>query len=270
MTEKRTCYILTPVVNENDPVKRHMDGIINAVLMPVLSDDFEVIVDYRIPNSGYINKQVIQRIYHSDLVIANLSDKNSNVMYQLAFRHSIGTPVIMIAEEGTIIPCFFNDKIIFYVNDAQGVLDLIEKLICCLESIDFAKVKESPIYDSLRLKEEYIVQKTENEFEPLNKILKEDEIAEINESEYSYFKSLLKDESNTADTIQLEYDKDFQEKEIIVDDDTEIEPERDIDRVDSKPETMRNMENGADSNNPIDNSIITAIKRIISKIIDGK
>lgn len=276
MSAKRTCYIITPVENENGPVKRHMDGIINAVLLPVLNDDYEILVDYRIPNQEFMNKQAIQRIYDSDLVIANLSDKNPNVLYQLAFRHSIGTPVIMIAEEGTSLPGFFNEKTIFYMNDAQGVLDLIDKLIVHLESIDFTKAQEGPIYDSLRdtLKEECIVKKDKKEFEPLKNILKEDEIAEINETEYLFFRDILNEENINADTIAIEYDRDFLKKEIIVDNGTEIEPYKDINKVDSETEPLKNIiqENNTVKNEAYnnDNSIIDIAVRLISKMINRK
>lgn len=257
MSEKRTCYIITPVENEKGSVKRHMDGIINAVLMPVLSDDYEVLVDYRIPNPEYIDKQVLRHIYHSDLMIAFLSENNPNVMYQLAFRHSIGSPVIMIAEEGTIIPLCFNEKTIFYINDAQGVLDLIEKLISYLETIDFKKVQEGPIYDCLRdiLNEENIVKNVENVFEPLSNILKEDEIEEINETEFLFFRDLIKEE-NINKNLELEFDKEVLKKEIVADNGKE------------SGTVKAAAKNEAAGNDTLDNSIINTIKKIISKMID--
>ena len=99
---KMKCFIITPVGNENDEIRRHVDGIIDAVIIPVLKD-YQIDVPHRITNMGSITKQIIRSIYESDLVIANLTTANPNVMYEQAFRHAVGKPVITIAEEGTLL-----------------------------------------------------------------------------------------------------------------------------------------------------------------------
>ena len=91
-------------------------------------------------------------IYESDLVIANLTNKNPNVMYELAIRYCIGTPAIIIAESGTDLPFdIIEERTIFYTNDAQGVIDLRKDLKKALSVIDYSdKVPRGPIYDNLR------------------------------------------------------------------------------------------------------------------------
>lgn len=46
---------------------------------------------------GLINKQIIESIKLSKLCIADLSGANPNVMYEVAYAHSLGKPVIMIS-----------------------------------------------------------------------------------------------------------------------------------------------------------------------------
>ena len=149
--KNRTCFIVTPIGDEMDPIRRHINGIIDAAIHPIIQGDFNLKVAHREFSSTSIPKQVIQLIYQSDLVIANLTGLNPNVMYELAVRHCIGSPVIIIAEEGTKLPFdIHTERTIFYVNDAQGVLDLQERLAECLKAIQFNEKPKSPVYDALR------------------------------------------------------------------------------------------------------------------------
>lgn len=147
--KKDRCFIITPIGKETDDIRRHIDGIIEAVIKPVIEEDYDVIVSHKMNDLGSINKQVIKEIYNDKLVIANLTSINPNVMYELAFRHSIGKPVIIIAEKGTSLPFDISDgRTIFYRNDAQGTLELQKLLKQFIDAIDFSK-PTSPIYDVL-------------------------------------------------------------------------------------------------------------------------
>lgn len=157
MTEekKKKCFIITPIGEEGTDIRRHIDGIIDAALIPVLEEnfDYELEVAHRIDAPGNIPKQVIMSIFNSDLVIANLTGNNPNVMYELALRHCFGTAVIVIAEIGTKIPAdIMGERTIFYVNDAQGVIDLkskLENMVQRIQEVD--KIKQAgPVYDALK------------------------------------------------------------------------------------------------------------------------
>ncbi|MCI9403714.1 MAG: hypothetical protein HFF04_08595 [Oscillospiraceae bacterium] len=149
MEKKKKCFIITPIGSENEPIRRHIEGIIDAAIIPALGDQYDVVVAHRINVTGTITKQVIAEIYNADLVIANLTGKNPNVMYELAFRHCLGTPLISIADQETNLPAdIISERTIFYVNDAKGVLELQENLRKYLKEINFEQ-KSSPILDAL-------------------------------------------------------------------------------------------------------------------------
>ena len=127
--EKKSCFIITPVGDENDPIRRHIDGIINEAIIPVFKDMFNLIIPHRIKEIGSINAQILKQIYNCDLVIANLTNLNPNVMYELAFRHSMGRPAIVIAQEGTKIPFdVIDSRTIFYKYDPLGMEELRKEL----------------------------------------------------------------------------------------------------------------------------------------------
>lgn len=149
--ELKTCFVITPIGDENSFIRRHIDGVINAAIRPALEENYEVKVAHEFTSPGSINKQVIIEIYTADLVIANLTELNPNVMYELAIRHALRKPVIMIMESGTNKLPFdvVSERTIFYKNDFQGVIDLRNALVKAEESIKEATVISNPIYDAL-------------------------------------------------------------------------------------------------------------------------
>lgn len=147
-SSRERCFVVTPIGSEGDSIRRHIDGVIKAAIKPVLeADGYQVIAAHTMSESGTIDKQIFKELYEDKLVIANLTQNNPNVMYELAARHCFGKPVIIIAEEGSVLPFdILRERTIFYINDAQGILDLRERLQRAVESIKFTKAS-SPIHD---------------------------------------------------------------------------------------------------------------------------
>lgn len=125
--ERRKCFVVTPIGGDGTDTRRKAEGVIDAVIEPVLREvfGFEVSVAHRMPNPGSINKQLITRILEDDLVVVNLTGLNPNVMYELAIRHATRKPVIQICEKGTSLPFdIIDERTIFFTNDMLGVIEL--------------------------------------------------------------------------------------------------------------------------------------------------
>lgn len=149
-TDKKRCFIITPIGNDNDSIRRHIDGIIDAAIKSALEPDYEVVAAHKITETGTITKQIIKEIYQDELAIANLTGINPNVMYELAIRYCLGKPVLTIAEKGTNLPFdVMPERTIFYVNDPQGSLDLKDAIRSYVLNVDLAK-RESPIHAILK------------------------------------------------------------------------------------------------------------------------
>lgn len=178
VSTKEQCFVITPIGDDNSDIRRHIEGIIDAVIRPALEDQYEIVVAHRISTPGSITKQIIEAIYNAKLVIANLTNCNPNVMYELALRHGIGKPVIMIAAVGTKLPSdIMMQRTIFYRNDALGVLELRDKLKNTADKIDFQK-KSGLVFEALgeishdaaMLKK--VAEKDTNSQEPLEYIMR--------------------------------------------------------------------------------------------------
>lgn len=146
--EPKKCFIVTPIGGDNTPTRRAADGLIRAVIEPVLQElGFETYVAHRISETGSITRQVIEHVLYDDLVIANLSELNPNVMYELAVRHCTELPVVVLAEEGTRLPFdIAAERTIFFTNDMHGAEDLKPRLILAINEALKMESSDNPVY----------------------------------------------------------------------------------------------------------------------------
>lgn len=145
--KKKTCFVVTPIGDDSSDIRRHIDGIIDQAIIPAIGEKYDIKVAHREFEIGSINDRVVKSVYESDLVIANLTGTNPNVMYELAVRYSFGKPVIVIAEMGTKLPFdVIDENTAFYINDPAGAAELRKKIIEFEKKIDINKSNYGPIH----------------------------------------------------------------------------------------------------------------------------
>lgn len=151
----KQCFIITPIGNENSDIFRKAKGVIESVIKPVLETNGfrDIKPAYEIMESGMISNQIINRIINDDLVIANLTENNPNVMYELAIRHAAAKPIIHICENGTTLPFDIKDnRTIFYTDDMFGVQELKNGFKKFVKQVDYSKeYKDNPIYNASQM-----------------------------------------------------------------------------------------------------------------------
>lgn len=152
--KERTCFIITPIGECGSAIRRKIDGLIDEVITPVLDEfGFEIAVSHRINESGSVTNSIIRNIYESDLVIANLTNNNPNVMYEVAIRHASAKPIIHITENIATLPFDINDqRTIEYVDDIAGAIKLKNDLRSMIEGVDYENLSANPITDALEKK----------------------------------------------------------------------------------------------------------------------
>ncbi|KPI02324.1 hypothetical protein OK074_5325 [Actinobacteria bacterium OK074] len=105
-----TCFVIGPIGDghtEADASERkefeHYLRVFERVIFPACAEFGIVAVRAdRITQAGDINEQICRHVLQDDLVIADVSGGNPNVMYELGLRHVTGKPTIHIGERGQL------------------------------------------------------------------------------------------------------------------------------------------------------------------------
>ncbi|MGO4543827.1 hypothetical protein AB4Z29_03450 [Paenibacillus sp. 2TAB23] len=152
--KSQNVFIITPIGNADTSIRRATDGLIDAVLIPLLTEhgftSDNILVSHRMSDIGSINKQIITKVLEADLAIANLTGLNANVMYELAIRHAARKPVIVICENDTRLPFdIIDERTIFYTNDMLGVVQLKNEIGKMIPAALNDDKPDNPIYRTI-------------------------------------------------------------------------------------------------------------------------
>lgn len=108
------------------------------VIKEVCSKDFnlEVVKADEIHGPGIIIADIVKSINEAKIIIAEISEPNPNVFYELGFSHAMNKPTILIAEKQTKLPFDVSPfRTLFYQNTIAGRTKVVEGLRKQISSI---------------------------------------------------------------------------------------------------------------------------------------
>lgn len=133
----KKCFVICPLGDDSSDTRIRSDKFLKFVFNPVLEKyGYKAIRADQIPDVGIITTQIIKLLIECPLVIADLTDSNANVFYELAIRHAVGKPYIQIISKGQKIP--------FDISSVRT----IEVDITDLNSVDKAKIEMGKLIES--------------------------------------------------------------------------------------------------------------------------
>lgn len=110
MPEKRTCFFITPIGSIGSPARTRADQIQKYILSEVLGKKFDIVRADEMPEPGSITHQIIKLLFDADLVVADLTGANPNVIYELAIRHAFNKISIHLVDKADKIPFDLKDE----------------------------------------------------------------------------------------------------------------------------------------------------------------
>lgn len=142
MNRKKKCFITAPIGITGSVVRKYMDEILELAIKPAMKG-YEITTPQSLCEAGIITEQIMREIAISDIMVANLTGNNPNVLYELALRQCTGKSIIMIAEMGTNLPLDLSQyRIIWYENDKEGLLALKKRLYVMVRNIELGNIHD--------------------------------------------------------------------------------------------------------------------------------
>ncbi len=148
----KICFVVTPIGSDESNTRRSAQGVIDSVIRPVLRGlGYKLEVAHEMFQAGSITTQVIKLLLEADMVVANLTELNPNVMYELAVRHAVRKPIVAIVEKGTRLPFdLAEERTLFYANDMLGVFELGPRLEQAVIRASQDEEPDNPIYRTVQ------------------------------------------------------------------------------------------------------------------------
>ena len=146
---KKVCFFVTPIGHANSPERKRADSIQKYILNEVLAGKYKVVRADELPQPGSITHQVIKMLHHADLVVADLTGVNPNVVYELAIRHAFNKISIHLIDEADKIPFDLKDErtVAFNLSDVASIDDCKQQLAKIIREINRRTFEySSPIF----------------------------------------------------------------------------------------------------------------------------
>lgn len=152
METKKKVFVIMPFSKTKDHhTEEYWARHFNSYLKPLIERNGNLQAFRSQPLRGDIAQQIITDLVHSDIVVADLTDHNPNVLWELGVRQSYKQCTITIAETDTQIPFHFSHKgILFYNGEHLDNQEFEDSFLAALKScIESPNDVDSPVLGAL-------------------------------------------------------------------------------------------------------------------------
>ena len=102
---EKTCFVIAPIGEPESDTRKRSDQVMRHIIRTIVEPlGYKAIRADEIDKPGIITTQVLNHVVEADLVIADLTERNPNVFYELAIRHAISRPFVQIIKKGEALP----------------------------------------------------------------------------------------------------------------------------------------------------------------------
>ncbi len=155
MNNKKKCFVIMPISGTTSCTEDEWTGIFEHMIKPAVTGSrlgFEC--ERAKPRSGAFIRDILDGLNNSDVVIADLTDRNPNVCYELGIRHTLKNRTILIAGKIGDVPSDLQSYwVVTYKKDLTGASEFKEKVREILREMQKDPEKpDSPVADFLQTK----------------------------------------------------------------------------------------------------------------------
>lgn len=147
-TRKKMCFVIAPIGQPDSKTRGRSDKVLKHVFERAMKPlGYQVLRADKISQPGLITVQVLTRLLEADLVIADLTEHNPNVFYELAVRHAASKPIIHVIGSGEQIPFDVSDfrTVKFDFTDLDSVESAIVDIQAQVSEIEAGHKVQTPV-----------------------------------------------------------------------------------------------------------------------------
>ena len=127
-----TCFVISPIGNPGTEKHTRFKEILDYVIKAAVKASgysLQVLRADDIDRAGSFIKDILESLYGSYVVIADLTEQNPNVFYELGVRHALSPRTILIAQSIDDIPSDLREyRTIVYDTSAKGAATFSSRL----------------------------------------------------------------------------------------------------------------------------------------------
>jgi hypothetical protein len=150
-----TCLVISPVGEAGSDARKRADQVFKHIIEPVVSAlGYSAKRADEMGLPGIITGQLLTAVADSDLVVADLTDYDANVFYELAIRHAAQRPVVQLIDSAQRPPFDLADMrtIQLDVHDLDSAEDARRQLEDQIERANTSSRVDTPIASARAMK----------------------------------------------------------------------------------------------------------------------
>lgn len=118
LSQNKSAFVISPIGKPNSSTRKRSDARFKHILEPECKNlRYSITRSDKLRTAGIITLDIIKHISGDDLIIADLTDQNPNVFYELAICHSLNKPVLMLVSKGQKIPFDISSMRVVAIDD---------------------------------------------------------------------------------------------------------------------------------------------------------
>ncbi len=197
--KRKVCFVIMPFNDERKEVYTYgiKPACERAGFKPVRVDQLK--------GPFNINREIIEHLYKSDVIVAELTDRNPNVFYEMGVGHAIDNKTIMIVQDSDRLPFDIrNYRCIIYKQSVEGLKSLEEKIVEFLTSLDEWRLRSTnPVQDFKphhAFIPKHVMDELQQRLQEKESLLK----SAVPKKEFDRLDKELKQKQNEIDSLQKE------------------------------------------------------------------
>ena len=153
MAGEKICFVIAPIGEDGSIDRKRTEDLLEHILSPAVNRcGYNALAAHKLPDPGSITSQIIHYLSDAPLVIADMTDHNANVFYELAIRHALKKPIVHLIEAGQRRPFDVGDvRTIPYRIELEAIAKAREQVVEQIQFLQAHPVVETPISKSLDL-----------------------------------------------------------------------------------------------------------------------